>query len=337
MTKRPSTMPTVSVVVLTRNRPRELAMCIEALGKLTVAPLEIIIVDDSEGDPNSQLRSDAPHLRWISGQPARHRINGLRTLGAQAASGDVVALLDDDSIARPEWLENLAVTYTDDDNICGVGGRIIESAARTVSPGRIGCFGPMMEPVGNFHLCPSEPCDVEHLRGCNFSFRRNWLQQVGWFHDGYRGWCLRDDTDICLTLRSHGGRLVFQPRAVVRHLAAPQQSFSRNTYSPRWAYVGGRWHSYFMLRHGRNCPSQLLRYLAVETVLEPLRILRQAAKRGLIWAAATIGRIVGIFAALWAAIRPPHRAASVGMTQYRHDETAAKAGRNTTAASSRPK
>ena len=269
---------TVSVVVLTRNRPSELSMCLEALKGLTVRPLEVIVVDDSDGDPNAELRRTWSAVRWMSGRPSRHRINGLRTLGGQAARGEVVAYLDDDSIVQPQWLEALVSAYGAED-VCGAGGRVIENGGSRTSGGEVGRLGALLEPVGNFHLNGEAVREVDHLRGCNFSFRRRCLEEVGWFHDGYHGWCLRDDTDICLTLREGGHRLVFEPRAVVRHLAGEQGTSSRNTYSLRWAYVGARWHSYFVVRHGGRQFGSRWRYLVIEPLVEPLRILRQEIGR----------------------------------------------------------
>src|SRR5689334_10729991 len=108
----PSARPRVSVVVPTRNRPRELQRCLEALVAQRCGDFdfEVIVVDDGS-DPVYQAEVDSLQKRFPAvrfervahGGPAR-----ARNRGVSLAHGVVVAFTDDDCRAHPEWLANLA-------------------------------------------------------------------------------------------------------------------------------------------------------------------------------------------------------------------------------------
>jgi glycosyltransferase involved in cell wall biosynthesis len=97
----------VSVVIATYNRPGPLTRCVHAVLAGTVAPSELIVVDQSEGD-------ETEHALEELGEPAvrhvRHRppsTSAARNLGLGLARGDYAAILDDDVEVPSDWLESL--------------------------------------------------------------------------------------------------------------------------------------------------------------------------------------------------------------------------------------
>src|SRR5690606_29699437 len=74
--------------------------------------------------------------------------------------------------------------------------------------------------TGYFAADPGRVIEVDHLLGANMSFRRSALDAIGGIRGNYPGTCLCEESDISLRLGRAGGRLVFQPRAIVRHVAA---------------------------------------------------------------------------------------------------------------------
>jgi GT2 family glycosyltransferase len=82
----------------------------------------------------------------------------------------------------------------------------------------------------NFILDPGRPVEVDHVRGCNMSFRHVTLERIGGFDSRYIGSNVGEETDVCLRIRQSGWKLVYQPLAVVEHLAAPREGMSRDLF-----------------------------------------------------------------------------------------------------------
>lgn len=146
-------------------------------------------------------------------------ICGARNSGIAAATGDVVAFVDDDAQVQPGWLERLRADYRDP-AIAGVGGN-----AQPVWPQqRPPWFPPEFDwVVGCSHRgLPETPTPVRNLLGCNMSFRRDALQQVGGFNSEIgqvEGSLMRcDDTEVCIRLNQTAGTtLLLDPEVKVRH------------------------------------------------------------------------------------------------------------------------
>ncbi len=99
-------MSTVSVVVPTRDRPRQLAACLDALAAQTTTASDVVIVDDRSRDPD-RTRSivDRYGARMVAGEgrgPA-----AARNAGIDAARGDVICFTDDDCVPAPDWITHL--------------------------------------------------------------------------------------------------------------------------------------------------------------------------------------------------------------------------------------
>ena len=99
-------MPKVSVVIPTRNRAAFLQAAIQSVLNQTFQDFEIIVVDDASADQTAQVIQSFtdPRINYI-----RHETNKgqgvTRNDGINQASGEYVALLDDDDEWLPEKLE----------------------------------------------------------------------------------------------------------------------------------------------------------------------------------------------------------------------------------------
>src|SRR5687767_8018886 len=90
----PMNLPSASVVVCTRHRSEKLKRCLEAVGGRMPAPADVIVVDNTSGDPQTREVAHAAGARYLV-EP----IPGLsraRNTGARASGSDVVAFVDDD-------------------------------------------------------------------------------------------------------------------------------------------------------------------------------------------------------------------------------------------------
>jgi glycosyltransferase involved in cell wall biosynthesis len=102
----PKTVP-VSVVICTRDRPRDLERCLESVARLDPQPLEVLVVDQG-----SEPRLPAIQVPRVRHCPMNSRgLSRARNLGLELARGEIVAFLDDDCTVGPTWAGDVAATF----------------------------------------------------------------------------------------------------------------------------------------------------------------------------------------------------------------------------------
>lgn len=219
--------PTASVIICcwTEDRFDDLAVAIRSSEAQTVEPFEIVVVADYNPDLLARVRCGFPDVVAVENTGPRG-LSGARNSGVAAAAGDVVAFLDDDAVARPDWLEHLLAPYAEP-QVAGVGGAI-EPAWDVRRPRSfpeefhwvVGC---------TWRGMPTTQAPVRNLIGANMSFRRELLLAVGGFHAGLGRIGSRplgcEETELCLRLRRTADvTLLFEPRARVAHRVPRQRA-----------------------------------------------------------------------------------------------------------------
>ncbi len=197
--------PRVSVIVCSCNGEGRINECLAELQKLEYPNYEVIVVDDGSRDGTALIAQQYP-VRLI--RTGNRGLSAARNTGLEAATGTIVAYIDDDAYPDPHWLHYLAWTYLHSD-YAAIGGPNIPP------PGD----GPIAECVAN---APGGPVhvlisgrDAEHIPGCNCSFLRDRLLAVGGFDPQFRA--AGDDVDLCWRLLDRGWKIGFHAGAMVWH------------------------------------------------------------------------------------------------------------------------
>jgi len=197
--------PRISVVVCTYNGARTIGDCLEGLCCLAYPDYEVIVVDDGSTNGAGAI-AGGYDVRLI--QTANRGLAIARNTGLNAATGEIVAYIDDDAHPDPHWLTYLAATFLSTSH-AGVGGPNI------APPGD----GPIAEcvaraPGGPVHVLVTDR-EAEHIPGCNMAFRKSCLEAIGGFDPQFR--TAGDDVDVCWRLQERGWTLGFHPAAMVWH------------------------------------------------------------------------------------------------------------------------
>jgi GT2 family glycosyltransferase len=231
--------PSVSVVICsyTMERFDLLMRAIQSVRAQTYPPQQILVVVDNNPDLYKRLIASVEDATIMENSGSRG-LSGARNTGVSLATSEVVAFLDDDAEAKPDWLERLTALY-DDPDVLAVGGKV-EPAWEA---GRPGFFGPELDwIVGCTHQgLPRVASEVRNVIGANMSFRRDVLVQVGGFNTslGRQGavplGC--EETEICIraTIGSPGSRVVYEPAAVVHHSVPAARGTLRYMLSRSWS------------------------------------------------------------------------------------------------------
>lgn len=197
--------PKISVVVCTFNGSRTLAQCLESLLRLEYPDYEVIIVNDGSSDDTPRIASSYG-FRIITTE--NRGLSSARNTGLKAATGEIIAYIDDDAYADPHWLRYLASTFLNTKHV-GVGGP-------NIAPPEDGLIAECVahSPGNPVHILLSDS-EAEHIPGCNMAFRKSALEAIGGFDPQFR--IAGDDVDVCWRLQQKGWTLGYNPGAMVWH------------------------------------------------------------------------------------------------------------------------
>src|SRR3954454_7981221 len=120
----------VSVVVNTYNRAANLRTLLRSLGQQTHDAFEVIVVNGPSTDETAAVLDEFGRSVGVAVCPEVNLAMS-RNVGIAAAAGEVVAFIDDDSVADPRWLSELTEAY-DSPRVGGVGGLVYDHTAYTL-------------------------------------------------------------------------------------------------------------------------------------------------------------------------------------------------------------
>jgi GT2 family glycosyltransferase len=199
-----------SVIIPTYNRKDLLLRCLAAATGLDYPDYEIVVADDGATDGSIAAAQEAfPHVRYVphainTGEPAA------RNRGINAATGEIIAFIDDDCVAPRDWLQRHARHY-DDPRIAAVGGPQVCRAPNFFEKFDTVRYGVKFQRLQTIESI----AHFEHLITGNMSVRRAVLERVGAFDERFLTGC---DSDFIRRLSRAGYWFVRDPALQVDHL-----------------------------------------------------------------------------------------------------------------------
>jgi GT2 family glycosyltransferase len=225
---------TVSAIIPTKNRPRDLQLTVRTLLEQTVLPREVIIVDQSLGQDSrvaveTEFRSAARRCSFLPALKYAHEasitgVSAARNHAMTIASEAVWLFLDDDVIIEPDFIEELMQVYSAHRDVAGVSGVITNYAPFSFIYRawlRIFARGPFQETRLPIYWRADQLRDSGLIRVAGFSgglmsFRAS-VARLGRFDTRIRD---AEDLDFCLNLAGNPV-LVITPKARLQHVSSP--------------------------------------------------------------------------------------------------------------------
>lgn len=219
----PDPPPRISILIACPAETPYLRQALDGIARQSYRSYEVILLPDA---PTGRAWPDP--VREIP--TGRVRPAEKRNIGIREARGDIIAFLDDDACPVPDWLER-AAGYFSIPGVVGVGGPGItppDDPFLAQMSGQV--FASRLVSGGARHRYePDRVREVDDFPSCNLFVAADALRRAGGFRTDY--WP-GEDTLLCLDLvHTHGGRLLYEPRAVVLHHRRP-------LFRPHWRQVG---------------------------------------------------------------------------------------------------
>jgi len=235
--------PLVSVAVCTRDRPADLARCLDALIELDYPRLELLVVDNAPSDEASQaVVAHYDSVRYIC-EP-RPGLDWARNRALREAKGEIIAYTDDDVQVDRGWVTAIARAFAAHPDAMAVTGLVVPAELETEAQALFeanGGFGKGFE-FRKWRFPNGMPSHWSHVgtgnvgTGANMAYRRVVFSTVGDFDPALdvgtetHG---AGDLEMFLRLLANGFAIVYEPQAVIFHyhrrsLAALQQQLSNN-------------------------------------------------------------------------------------------------------------
>lgn len=265
--------PTVSVVLLSYNRPHLLAAALEGLSAQTYANLDVTIVDNQSAGSAAvaAIAARYPAFRLIA-NPTNQGFTGGMNLGIRQATGEYVCLTEDDLILEPDYVATMVEYFRARPETGLASGLLFNHGARTLL-----CAGGTyrLGPVFQFRLIGegdrnadrfAEPFEVPFISGAMVFARRGFLQQeLNGFREDF--FVYHEDIDLCQRARRAGRSVVIVPGARGYHVEPPPGRTSdvvqyhkyKNLYAIYWLHAPASVLPAFVLRYG---PWAVLKALA---------------------------------------------------------------------------
>lgn len=216
----PEGNPRISVVVVNWNRRELLRHCLDSLLNQTVGNVRICVVDNGSTDGSVELIEGLyPGVRLIRNRD-NHGFCAANNQGIFTSDDELVALLNNDARAHPDWLRQLASAFEGRPEVGMAASKILVAERPRV----IDKVGHLIWPDGQNRGRGTGETDrgqydqVEEVAwpdGCAAMYRRSMLDDIGGFDEDLFAYA--DDAELGLRARIAGWRCLYMPEAVVYH------------------------------------------------------------------------------------------------------------------------
>ncbi|MDL9936071.1 glycosyltransferase [Gordonia sp. ABSL1-1] len=223
---------TVIICAYTHERWDDVCSAITSVVRQSCPVAHLVVVVDHNPDLAADLADYVARCGYAGGvsvipSAGPRGLSGARNTGVDFAGTEIVAFLDDDAVAEPDWIAALVGAYTSA-SVRGVGGHV---RAIWPEPQRPGWFPAEFDwVVGCSYVGgPDHATEIRNPIGANMSLRRADIVDAGGFHTGLGRvgkiplGC--EETELCIRIRRAGvdARIRYEPAARVGHRVSAER------------------------------------------------------------------------------------------------------------------
>ena len=257
--------PLASVIVPAWNDAKRLSACLTSLRQqVTHYTFEIIVVEDGSSDDTRALVARFPEARLVRQPHSGPSV--ARNRGAQEARGAIVLFTDSDCCPCPDWLEGMVQPFIDCPDVVGVCGAY--GTEQTSIVARL----IQAEYDQRYRMLARKPT-IDFIATHSAAYRRSVFLESGGFSEAFVK-ASAEDCDLSYRLSLQGLKLVFSPRAVVKH---------RHPDSLWWYWRRKYKYSYWRMLAFRRSPSKMVADSYTPHLMKLQSLVLPATLVSLIW------------------------------------------------------
>ena len=188
----------ISIVIPAYNEQYHLPFCLEAISKQTYKPYQVIVVDNNSTDKTAEIALSFNFVKLI--RENKQGIVYARDTGFNAASGDLIARIDAETIIPPDWLKKIQ--------------KIFISQKYAAVSGSVSYYDAPFKRLNYYtdlffrsKIAKTLNSSVGYLYGCNMAMERSAWETVR--KDTCEQDSLHEDLDLAIHLHKQGYKLGF--------------------------------------------------------------------------------------------------------------------------------
>ena len=240
-----SKLPHISVIIsaYSMERYEDITALLDSLYHQTYRDFDILLVIDKSKELYTRLEELAKEKGYTNMHVLFNTsLGGLskaRNIGVQNTQGEIIAFIDDDAVAFPEWLQEIAETFKDDNHMIGMTGPAIplwENAKLSWLPEEFYWIYSCMHPKWKGQA------KVRNVWGTNMAFSREAFLICGYFKESFgikggdkKGWSApgAEETDFSIRATSLTGKhIIYNPLMKIKHRVY--------VYRSSWRFISRR-------------------------------------------------------------------------------------------------
>lgn len=210
----------VSVVICSYNREKFLPGALNSLINQTVDKnkYEVIIVNNNSTDNtekiSKQFINENKELNVSYSVEKNQGLSYARNRGIEEAKGEIISFIDDDAIARDDYVENLINTFDQYPEYGALGGKVIPIFSNKKEPVWMSQYIQGVVSKVDYGE-KTKTFNKKYPTGCNMAFRKELFEKYGGFNTDlvYRG----DDKYVFYKLKKNKVRILYAPKVFVNH------------------------------------------------------------------------------------------------------------------------
>jgi GT2 family glycosyltransferase len=251
--------PVISFVIPVHNQIKHTVACVGSLFMFPPSvPFEIIIGNDQSTDLTGEYLRKFPRTTVLNHEFGSflHNVNE----SAKAAHGDVIVILNNDTIMLPGSVDALLATLRGNPRVGLVGsrllypdGRLQEAGGYVFGDASAANYGRGADPERHeFNYMR----DVDYCSAAAIAIRRPLWEALRGFDTRYAP-AYYEDTDLAMRVRAAGERVVYQPESMIIHVEGASQGTDAGTGGKRHQTINhtkflARWRDVLAEHHGAN-------------------------------------------------------------------------------------
>jgi glycosyltransferase involved in cell wall biosynthesis len=197
----------ISVIIPSYNSENTIAGCLDAIQNQEYKePYEIILVDSSIDRTTEIVSLNYPEINFTH-LDKKTDPGTARNIGIKKARGDLIAFIDSDCVASPDWLVRIAAAHNSDYNV--VGGSVKNGNHENDMVAWAGYLAEFRE------FLPGKPkIEVNHIPTCKISYKKEIFDKYGMFKGEYYP---QEDLIFNYNLRKNGEKILSDSSITVSH------------------------------------------------------------------------------------------------------------------------